>query len=156
MDAGRFQQIGTPTEIYEFPESRFVADFIGSANFFEGRVAENGADHVTVKTDVCEIFIDHGQSVQDGTRVWAALRPEKMRIAKTDAAATGTNQVNGVVEDIGYLGDTSIYKVELPNGQIVDVTAPNQSRPLDQAQQITWEDKVQISWEPSSVMLLTS
>ncbi|MFT6696440.1 MAG: putrescine transport system ATP-binding protein, partial [Paracoccaceae bacterium] len=61
MDAGRFVQMGTPTEIYEFPETRFVADFIGSANIFEGRVTEDGADHVRVETELGEIYIDHGQ-----------------------------------------------------------------------------------------------
>ena len=62
----------------------------------------------------------------------------------------------GIVDDIGYLGDTSIYKVKLDNGQIVDVTAPNQSRPTQDEERLTWEDQVQISWDPSSAMLLTS
>lgn len=156
MDAGRFKQIGTPTEIYEFPESRFVADFIGSANIFEGRVTEDGADHVRVQSEVGEIFIDHGQSVKMDSKIWVALRPEKIRVTKTDETQTGPNQVSGVVDDIGYLGDTSIYKVKLPNDQIVDVTAPNQTRPMNREQRITWEDKVHISWDPSSPMLLTS
>ena len=156
MDAGRFQQIGTPTEIYEFPESRFVADFIGSANIFEGRVTEDSADHVRVQTEVAEIYIDHGQSVTVGSKIWVALRPEKIRIAKTDQPGSGPNQVSGVVDDIGYLGDTSIYKIELPDGQIIDVTAPNLTRPMNQAERITWEDKVHISREPSRAMLLSS
>lgn len=63
MDAGKFKQIGTPTEIYEFPETRFVADFIGSANIFEGRVSEDGADHVIVSTNVGEVYVNHGQSI---------------------------------------------------------------------------------------------
>jgi len=156
MDAGRFQQIGTPTEIYEFPDSRFVADFIGSANFFEGRVTEDSSDHVRVQTDVAEVYIDHGQSVLVGSKIWVALRPEKIQIVKTDEPVSGPNTVNGVVDDIGYLGETSIYKVALPNGQIVDVTAPNQSRPTSETPRITWEEKVAISWEPSSVMLLNA
>ncbi|MBD3666141.1 ABC transporter ATP-binding protein [Sulfitobacter aestuariivivens] len=156
MDAGRLQQIGTPTEVYEFPESRFVADFIGSANIFEGRVTEDGADHVRVQTDVCDVFIDHGQSVKEGGKIWVALRPEKIHITKSDTPVTGENQVSGVVDDIGYLGETSIYKILLPNDQIIDVTAPNQTRPMNRQHLITWEDKVNISWEPSSAMLLTS
>lgn len=156
MDAGRFKQIGTPTEIYEFPESRFVADFIGSANIFEGRVIEDGADHVRVKSEAGEIFIDHGQSVKMDSKIWVALRPEKIRVVKSDEPQTGPNQLRGVVDDIGYLGDTSIYKIKLANGQIVDVTAPNLTRPMNREHRITWEDKVNISWEPSSPMLLTS
>lgn len=156
MDAGRFQQIGTPTEIYEYPDSRFVADFIGSANIFEGRIIEDSADHVNVSTDVCDIFIDHGQSVQVNSKIWVGLRPEKIRITKSETAQSGPNQISGIVDDVGYLGETSIYKVRLSSGQIVDVAAPNQMRPNSKTDRITWEDKVNLSWEPSSAMLLKS
>ena len=156
MDKGRFQQIGTPTEIYEFPNSRFVADFIGSANIFSGRVTEDGKDHVKVASEVGDIFIDHGQSVRDGKQIWVGLRPEKIRISKTAPKKAGPNQVSGEVDEIGYLGEVSIYKVRLKSGQIVDVTAPNHSRPINREQSITWEDKVHLSWDPSSAMLLQS
>lgn len=156
MDAGRFKQIGTPTEIYEFPESRFVADFIGSANIFEGRVSEDGSDHVRVSTNVGEVYINHGQSVAENKQIWVGLRPEKIHLSITPPKNTGPNQIIGQVEDIGYLGETSIYKVRLQNGQIVDVTAPNQRRPMSRTHSITWEDTVFLSWEPESVMLLTS
>lgn len=156
MDTGRFMQMGTPTEIYEFPESRFVADFIGSANIFEGRVTEDGADHVQVSTDMGEIYIDHGQAVTKGNQIWVALRPEKIHLSKNAPKKPGPNQAVGEVDDIGYLGETSIYKVRLKNGQIVDVTAPNQSRPMSRTHSITWEDTVYLSWEPSSAMLLNS
>ena len=156
MDAGRFKQIGTPTEIYEFPESRFVADFIGSANIFEGRVIEDGSDHVRVSTNVGEVYINHGQSVAENKQIWVGLRPEKIHLSITPPKNTGPNQIIGQVEDIGYLGETSIYKVRLQNRQIVDVTAPNQRRPMSRTHSITWEDTVFLSWEPESVMLLTS
>ncbi len=156
MDAGRFMQIGTPTEIYEFPQSRFVADFIGSANIFHGRVKEDGADHVSVETDLGEIYIDHGQSVTEGSQIWVALRPEKVRVQKAAHDQPGPNQTKGTVEEIGYLGDTSIYKIRLANDQIFDVTAPNQTRPKDLNYKITWEDEVYLSWDPSSPMLLNS
>jgi len=156
MDKGRFKQIGTPTEIYEFPDSRFVADFIGSANIFEGRVVEESADHVRVATDACEVFIDHGQSVSVESRIWIGLRPEKIRIEKSEAPASGPNQISGIVDDVGYLGETSIYKVKLDSGQIVDVAAANQMRPTSTSDRITWDDKVLLSWEASNAMLLSS
>ncbi|MEL7256314.1 MAG: polyamine ABC transporter ATP-binding protein [Pseudomonadota bacterium] len=156
MDAGRFMQIGTPNEIYEFPQSRFVADFIGSANIFAGRVSEDGTDHVRVETDLGEIYIDHGQSVTEGKQIWVGLRPEKIHVSKTAPKKPGPNQVSGEVEEIGYLGETSIYKVKLKTGQLVDVTAPNQVRSRRDEQSITWEDTVYLSWEPSSAMLLNS
>ena len=156
MDMGKFKQIGTPTEIYEFPESRFVADFIGSANIFEGKVINSKAGHVTVSTDVGELIVNYGQSVSEGKNIWIGIRPEKIHLSKTITKKLDGNHIKGVVEEIGYLGETSIYKVRLENGQIIDVSAPNQSRPMNQARGITWEDVVYLSWEPESAMLLNS
>ena len=156
MDMGKFKQIGTPTEIYEFPESRFVADFIGSANIFEGKVKNSKVGHLTVSTDVGEVFINYGQSIAEGEKIWLGLRPEKIYLSKIKPKDLGPNQIRGIVEEIGYLGETSIYKVRLENGQIIDVSAPNQSRPMSRARGITWEDMVYLNWEPESAMLLTS
>ncbi len=156
MDAGRFMQIGTPTEIYEFPESRLVADFIGTANIVEGRVTEDSSDHVRVVTDMGDIYIDHGQSIPVGSNIWVAIRPEKIHISKTAPKKAGPNQTSGKVDDIGYLGEISIYKIRLDNDQIIDVTAPNQIRPKNRTHSITWEDTVYLNWEPASAMLLSS
>ena len=156
MDMGKFKQIGTPTEIYEFPESRFVADFIGSANIFEGKVISSKAGKLTVSTDVGEVFINNGQSIIEGEKIWLGLRPEKIYLSKVKPKNTRPNQIKGIVEEIGYLGETSIYKIRLENGQIIDVSAPNQSRPMSRVREITWEDVVYLNWEPESAMLLTS
>lgn len=156
MDMGKFKQIGTPTEIYEFPESRFVADFIGSANIFEGKVISSKAGKLTVSTDVGEVFINNGQSIIEGEKIWLGLRPEKIYLSKVKPKNIRPNQIKGIVEEIGYLGETSIYKIRLENGQIIDVSAPNQSRPMSRVREITWEDVVYLNWEPESAMLLTS
>ena len=156
MDMGKFKQIGTPTEIYEFPESRFVADFIGSANIFEGKVISSKGGKLTVSTDVGEVFTSNGRSITEGEKIWLGLRPEKIYLSKAKPKNIGPNQIKGIVEEIGYLGETSIYKIRLKNGQIIDVSAPNQSRPMSRVREITWEDMVYLNWEPESVMLLTS
>ena len=156
MDMGKFKQIGTPTEIYEFPESRFVADFIGSANIFEGKVISSKAGKLTVSTDVGEVFINNGQSIIEGEKIWLGLRPEKIYLSKIKPKNIRPNQIKGIVEEIGYLGETSIYKIRLENGQIIDVSAPNQSRPMSRVREITWEDVVYLNWESESAMLLTS
>jgi len=155
METGQFAQIGTPTEIYEFPESRSVAEFIGSANIFEGRVTEESSDHLTIDTEVGSFFIDHGMSVKQGATVWVALRPEKIQLNKQAPEKEGPNQMKGMVDDIGYLGDVSIYKVRLDNGGIVDVTAHNHVRPKDRSHRITWEEEVYLTWEASSAVVLT-
>ena len=156
MDMGKFKQIGTPTEIYEFPESRFVADFIGSANIFEGKVISSKDGKLTVSTDVGEVFTSNGKSITEGEKIWLGLRPEKIYLSKIKPKNIGPNQIKGIVEEIGYLGETSIYKIRLKNGQIIDVSAPNQSRPMSRVREITWEDMVYLNWEPESAMLLTS
>ena len=156
MDMGKFKQIGTPTEIYEFPESRFVADFIGSANIFDGKVISSKAGKLTVSTDVGEVYVNNGQSIPKGEKIWLGLRPEKIYLSKIKPKAVGPNQINGIVEEIGYLGETSIYKIRLENGQIIDVSAPNQSRQMSRVREITWEDMVYLNWEPESAMLLRS
>lgn len=155
MDKGQFIQTGTPTEIYEFPESRFVADFIGSANIVEGEVTEDSADHVRVATELGEIYIDHGQATKEGSKIWVAIRPEKIHLSKKASGKKGPNQAIGIVDDIGYLGNSSIYKIRLENGTIIDVTSPNQIRPKNRTHQITWEDKVHMTWDASSAMLLS-
>ncbi|MCP4387676.1 MAG: ABC transporter ATP-binding protein, partial [Gammaproteobacteria bacterium] len=157
MEAGRFQQIGTPTEIYEFPNSRLVANFIGNANMFEGRVSENGPDHVIVESHdpTCQFYIDHGMSIQEGSKVWIALRPEKVNISKTPPVDGGANTIKGMVDDIGYLGGTSTYRVKIGDDRIVEITSPNQLRPKDGNPPIDWDQEVYLSWQPSSSVVLT-
>ncbi len=159
MEQGRFSQIGTPTDIYEYPETRFVANFIGSANMFEGRVMENGSDYVivdSVDTDI-RFHIDHSAAVRENIGVWIALRPEKIIVSDTpfEDVGDGFNAAQGVVDDIGYLGNFSIYKIRLNNGKVIEITHPNQSRPRHGRHLASWEEKVYLKWMPSSPVLLT-
>ena len=157
MDAGEFEQIGSPTEIYEYPDSRMVADFIGSINMFEGRVTQNSSDHISVSgsEEDIEFFIDYGMSIKEGNKVWVAVRPEKMRLSKEPPTAKKANQIKGMVQDIGYLGDISIYRIKLASDRVIDVTVPNQIRPKDGKHVAYWEDKVYLDWDAASAIVLT-
>ena len=158
MDQGQFSQIGTPTDIYEYPETRFVANFIGNANMFEGRVVENGADYVIVKSIKSNIsfYIDHSAAVRANTAVWVALRPEKIMVsAAAPASLPEHNFVAGIVDDIGYLGNFSIYKIRLQDGRIIEITHPNQSRPKHGRHLVEWEETVYLNWAAHSPVLLT-
>jgi len=157
MDAGRFQQIGTPRDIYEFPNSRAVAQFIGNANMFEGRITENGPDHVIVESHKpdCLFYIDHGMSIQKGSKVWVALRPEKLRISNEPPTDASNNNIKGIVRDVGYLGGISTYRVQVEGGHIVEITSPNQVRPKDANPVIDWDDEVFLCWDASSAVVLT-
>ncbi len=157
MDKGKFIQTGTPTEIYETPDSRFIANFIGSANIFEGHVVESGKEHVLVRStrDQSLFYIDHGSDLQENAKVWVAIRPEKIKISKSPPEQSDHNQLIGTVDDIGYLGKLSNYKVLLDNGKIIDITYPNQVRPKSGDHLVDWEEKVYLSWDASSAVVLT-
>ena len=155
MDAGRLLQIGAPSDLYEYPANRFVAEFIGTANIFEGRVLASEGRTLAIHSNdaCCDLRIDHGQPLAVGTPVAVAIRPEKMRLGEipTDGSY---NQVQGVVAEIGYLGDVSIYHVRLPSGRMVQIQLTNLER-MNRAQ-LTWDQQVYLSWESSSGMVLTA
>ena len=153
MNHGEIVQAGTPSDIYEFPSSKFVADFVGSVNIFEGKLIEDEPEYVRIASDELggTIYVSHGISAAPDAVVWAAVRPEKvfMSTAKPEG---DDNVVRGAVQDIAYLGDLSIYLVKLPTGKVVRVTQPNTSR---HAEAITWDQEVYLSWDPSSPVVVT-
>jgi len=153
MDKGQVRQIGTPTEVYEYPASRFVAGFIGAITFFAGVVETVGtlaSIHVT----------DFGGTVQarpvpglvPGQKVTLAVRPEKICISRT--RPDGPNVLAGVVRDLGYFGKDSLYRVALPSGVLVSVHAVNARRAGEAERVADWEDAVWLSFDPSAAILL--
>ena len=153
MNHGEIVQAGTPSEIYEFPSSKFVADFIGSVNIFEGKLIEDEPEYVRIASEELggTIYVSHGISAAPEAVVWAAIRPEKMFMS-TAPPAGADNVVRGAVQDIAYLGDLSIYLVKLPTGKVVRITQPNTSR---HAEAITWDQQVYLSWDPQSPVIVT-
>ena len=153
MDHGEIVQAGTPSEIYEFPSSKFVADFIGSVNIFEGKLVEDEPEYVRIASEELggTIYVSHGISAAPDAVVWAAVRPEKVFMSTAQPDGTD-NVVRGAVQDIAYLGDLSIYLVKLPTGKVVRVTQPNTSR---HAEAITWDQTVYLSWDSTSPVVVT-
>jgi putrescine transport system ATP-binding protein len=153
MNAGQILQVDTPTAIYEYPEYRFVADFIGLVNLFDGRVAETQDDQVLVETNLgrrLHMRCSHPHAV--GTPVTVAIRPEKLQICQT-YHENGVNQVKGVVEDIAYLGDVSIYRVRVSPEMLVEMTLTNIQPRTEQA--LTWGQEVAMEWSPTGGVVLT-
>ncbi|SMF49964.1 putrescine transport system ATP-binding protein [Azospirillum oryzae] len=156
MNHGVIAQVGTPTEIYEYPHTRFVAEFIGSINMFDGRVVSTDGDQVVVASEEagCELLIAHATPAPAGSPVSVAIRPEKIALSKDPVAeGDGRNRTTGIVREIAYLGDVSIYLVQLPTGKTVRVTAPNVTRRTEMP--ITWEDEVTLTWRPFAGVVLT-
>jgi len=156
MNQGEIAMIGEPHDIYEFPNSRFVASFIGSANMVEGVVTEDEPDHVRIRSPElgCDIYVGHGVDCAPDQLLWWAIRPEKMELSRErPEALNGANVTKGVVEDIGYLGDMSVYQVVLESGKRIRVSQTNTARGNPDA--ITWEEQVYVTWGDSSGSVLT-
>lgn len=155
MDRGRLVQVATPAEIYEQPASRYVASFIGDVNLIEARVVGRDENGMRMQSDTmpCPLRAQAETEARIGDPVALALRPEKVRITVRKPADAGENCVRGVVWDIAYLGDLSIYRVRLDNGQVFKAARPNITRFTDQP--IGWDDKVYLSWAPEAGVVLT-
>ncbi len=154
MEQGRFLQIGAPKEIYEYPQSRFVADFIGTINTFEGEVAVVGEDGIEVTSAEAggqlSALGNHG--VVAGQSVCIAVRPEKMFISREEPQDDSDIRVKGVVDDFGYLGNLSLYRVRLESGKIIQVSQQNRRRSAKRF--VEWEEQIWISWRPRSSVVL--
>ena len=152
MSHGRVLQVGTPKEIYECPTSRFVADFIGNINLFDGHLSADEHDRSEVTIDQGVVHISHGIGGAIGMPLTIAIRPEKIYISKQrpDAAV---NLFSGRVREIAYFGSYSSFIVEMSDGRRVLITEANSSR-LDNID-ITWEDPVFFWWDASDPVVLT-
>lgn len=155
MDSGKIRQIGTPDEIYEQPNCRYTAEFIGSVNLFEGSVEEDEKDYVTIRTSALDaaIYVGHGITGYDGMNVAFAIRPEKINITK-DEPEQKYNKAQGVIEEIAYFGSHSVYHVRLKSGIKVYCNFVNTKRWA--SENFTWQDIVWLSWSENSGVVLTS
>ena len=151
MDRGRLMQVAPPEAIYERPNSRWVADFVGDINLFEGRLGE---DCQSVEgTAAGRVRAAAKVDAEPGKVVWAAVRPEQVRIAREPPLPGLDNCVPGTVLDIGYLGDTSIYQVRVRDGSLVKAAIANVGRGAGRA--VTFDDQVWLSWPPEAAIVLT-
>ena len=155
MDKGRLVQVAPPAELYEQPNSRYVADFVGDITMLEGKAA--GIDKNTVRVGSAEagaeLLVQSDERPARDSAVWLAIRPEKMRISLEPPPPGTANAIEGVVYDIGYLGDWTTYLVQLPSKKVVKVARANETRTVERP--ITWEDRVHVHFDPSAAVLLT-
>jgi putrescine transport system ATP-binding protein len=154
MNHGKIVQIGTPLDIYEYPQTKFVADFVGAVNLFEGRLVEDEADHIRIRSGElgAMIYIDHGITSAPDATVWVAIRPEKISIDRV-APSVGENVARGTVKEVAYMGDMSMYIVELATGKLVSVSLPNVVRRSED--RFAAAESVYLSWHASSPVVLT-
>jgi putrescine transport system ATP-binding protein len=153
LDKGQVMQVATPAEIYEAPVSRFVANFVGNVNMFEGKVKAREANSARiVGASGAEITVENAGEAAAGNEVAFAIRPEKIKVSsrRPEGAA---NAMEGEVFDLAYLGDMTVYHVKLVDGQVVKASALNSARQTDDP--LTWNDKAWISFRPDAGVVLT-
>ena len=154
MDKGVIRQVGSPTEIYEFPKSRFVADFIGSVNLFPARAKLGAKGQVTCDVPALGAKLSAtAASNPVGKDVSVAFRPEKVMISRSKPKAAG-NVLAGVVQDLGYFGKDSLYRVRLDSGALISVNSVNSRRAVESERVAQWEDRVWLTIDPSAVLVL--
>ncbi|MET3108108.1 putrescine transport system ATP-binding protein [Oxalobacteraceae bacterium GrIS 2.11] len=152
MSAGEILQIGKPNDVYETPSCRFVADFIGSVNMFNGTVDVDEPDHVIVKTPECSHYVGHGITGTKGMSVSIAIRPEKIAVSATKPEQEH-NYVHGEVIELAYLGSYTVYHLKLASGMVVKATISNTAR--HGAFHPKWGDQLYAFWEDDAMVVLT-
>ena len=152
MEQGQFVQIGSPNLIYENPSSKFVADFLGNINLLEAIVTEQNDKEIIVDCAALGGELKFDQTEQaNASEMTVALRPEKVMIEKNMPTNDDQSHIKGIVEDFGYFGNLSIYRVKTESGHVIQVSKQNRDRV---EQSIKWEDEVYLSWDNDSLMLL--
>jgi putrescine transport system ATP-binding protein len=155
MDRGQVYQVGQPAEIYEYPNCRFTAGFIGTMTIFDGVIAGFRDGKIIVHSPELtnELTVCHaGTILPVGTSVSVAIRPEKIFIEPTPVA-DGPNTVMAKVRDLGYFGGVTAYRMVTASGKLVCVNLTNTGRQVNR--QVDWDAQVQLSWQPESAILLT-
>jgi len=149
MDAGGIVQVGEPREIYETPNSKYVADFIGSVNIFDGEVDVAAPDLMRVNTAEGPVVCEPMAGLTAKQKLYIAVRPERMQLSRMPIEAANTMQ--GMVTEVAYMGNLSVYRVQLANGQCLKVTAANG---LHEENPITWDEAVHIGWSAAASTVL--
>jgi len=152
MRQGEILQVGSPSDIYEFPASRYVADFIGSVNLTEGHLTVDQPDHVRIQCPAwgLEIYVNHGVAAPPDATVSVALRPEKLQLSSERPTQTD-NVTQGVVTGVAYLGSATRYLVKLSTGVTLEVTQSNRARHDEGFNQ---DQVVFVAFDPSAPVVL--
>ena len=150
MDHGQLMQVAGPVDIYERPNSRWVADFVGDINLFEGRV---GDDRVSIEGGAGRLRVAAAIAAEPGTSVWIAVRPERMCISREKPLPDLENCLAATVVEVGYLGDLSVYQLRTAGGARIKAAMANSGREADRA--FGQGESVWLSFSPDAGIVLT-
>ena len=144
MNEGEIEQMGSPAELYDNPETAFVANFLGQSNLLKGTIVGQDGDNHVVDLHGQRIALAKKRSHAVDNSIYAGIRPEKFRISRLDTSVTGNVLTGGRIEDVSYIGVSTQYQVMMPWGQEVMVFEQND----DGVAPFNVGESVNISWEP--------
>lgn len=155
MTDGQIVQCGTPQEVYAFPNSRFVAGFIGSTNLLSGTIVVDEPDHVAIECAelVRPLYVSHGVSEPLGMEVHVSIRPECMVVSRSQPDADA-NWAHGMVSHMAWMGSYALYQIRLDSGKVVEASVP--SLQLAQSDAPGIDEEVYVSWRADSATVLAS
>jgi putrescine transport system ATP-binding protein len=153
MSEGSLLQVGTPNEVYESPNCRFVADFVGNVNLFDGEVTEYEADHVVISSASGDFYVSHGISGSLGMQVSIALRPEKVVLSLEDPQKKN-NAMPCVLEDWSYFGSHTSYSLRIEGNRRLKVSVTNTDRDQDH-ENLEEGQRLWAHWEDNALVVLT-
>ena len=155
MSEGQIKQCGTPYDVYTFPNSRFVASFIGSTNLFTGTITVDEPDYVHIECDALNrpLFVSHGISEPLGMDVHVSIRPEQIRVLR-DMPTEDTNWAHGMVAHVAWMGSFARYQIRLDSGMHIEAHMPSLSLAQPDAPGV--DEEVYVSWSDDSATVLSS
>jgi len=154
MRAGRIEQVATPAILYEAPNSRYVADFIGNVSIVEGTVEDISGDRLRLAAEGGILTVDGAPNLAKGAAAALAVRPEKITLSRRPPDAGAANVLKGTVWDIAYLGDVTLFNVKLDSGTIMRATVMNAFRVAPE--QIGWDEEVYLSFPADAGVILSA
>lgn len=158
MSEGQLKQVGTPSDIYDYPNSRFTAEFMGETNILPGKVVEDDSDHVVIHCpDLAQpMYLGHGITGPEDQQIWMSIRPEDINIHRGEPDNLGQyNWAQGTVKEIAYLGSFGIFHIQLPSGKVIKSQVLSSYWELNNIPQPTWDETVYISWPENQASPLT-
>ena len=159
MSHGELQQVGTPADVYDYPESTFVAEFIGETNIFEGKLVHKDDAHALIDCPELpsKVYTDQKLEAENGQTIWVSIRPEDIDLHKEKPAHRDThNWAKGKVKEIAYLGSFAIYHVQMENGRIIKSQVPAPYWYVRGIEPPTWGDEVYLDWPENQPTPLTT
>ncbi len=158
MSEGQLKQVGTPSDVYDYPNSRFTAEFIGETNIFEGKVAHKDSEHALIDCPElpAKVYTDQQFDGEVGQTIWVSIRPEDIDLHKEKPAHRDQhNWAKGIVKDIAYLGSFAIYHVQMENGRIIKSQVPAPYWYVRNLTPPTWDEEVYLDWPENQPTPLT-